>query len=82
MSMKTRIHCRAVPASLIAQTAITLVAFVMALTTSAFGQKLPAQLEQALPVEQVPVRGTFYSLTLDQPPLPFNPFPGLPVYAL
>ncbi len=30
----------------------------------------------------VPLTGTFRSLTLMQPPFPFNPFPGLPVYVL
>jgi len=30
---------------------------------------------------EVPQLGTFYSLTLLQPPLPFNPFPELPVYS-
>lgn len=39
------------------------------------GQTLP-------PVTNAPLTGTFYSLTLFQPPFPFNPFPELPVYAL
>ena len=31
-------------------------------------------------VSNLPLTGTFYSLTLMQPPFPFNPLPGLPVY--
>jgi Bacterial TSP3 repeat len=33
-------------------------------------------------VTNPPLTGTYYSLTLFQPPFPFNPFPELPVYAL
>ena len=32
--------------------------------------------------QQTPLFGTFYSLTLNQPPFPFNPFPELPVYSI
>ena len=33
--------------------------------------------------DQVPEVGTFWSWQLtNQPPLPYNPFPGLPVYAI
>ena len=38
--------------------------------------ELPAVL-----VAEPPAFGTFYSLTLRQPPYPFNPFPELPVYS-
>ncbi len=38
---------------------------------------------EALVVAQaVPLTGTFRSMTLMQPPFPFNPFPELPVYSL
>jgi len=32
--------------------------------------------------EPAAIGGTFYSLTLNQPPLPVNPFPELPLYDL
>ena len=34
-----------------------------------------------VPAKEVPLFGTYYSLTLLQPPFPFNPFPELPVYS-
>jgi hypothetical protein len=39
----------------------------------------------ALPLvapEDVPESGTFYSAQKDEPPIPFNPFPALPVYSI
>jgi hypothetical protein len=47
----------------------------------AWSQQLSTQLQPASP-EAVPALGTFRSLVLSQPPLPFNPFPELPVYML
>ena len=32
-------------------------------------------------IPEAPARGTFYSLQKVQPPLPFNPIPGLPIYS-
>ena len=38
---------------------------------------------QPIPFEQLPRNGTFWSLQrTNTPPLPFNPFPDLPVYCL
>ena len=42
----------------------------------------PASAQTLTLVTNPPPRGTFYSLTLLQPPFPFNPFPELPVYLL
>jgi hypothetical protein len=46
------------------------------------GPELPPELENAKPAENVPRTGTFYSLTLFQPPFPMHPFPELPVYQI
>ncbi len=35
-----------------------------------------------VPAAEVPLTGTFRSMTLMQPPFPFNPFPELPVYSM
>ena len=41
----------------------------------------PASAQELTLVTNPPTRGTFYSLTLLQPPFPFNPFPELAVYS-
>ena len=51
-------------------------------TSPVFAQKSSLTVAQLAPVVEVPQFGTFYSLTLFQPPFPFNPFPELPVYAV
>jgi hypothetical protein len=42
----------------------------------------PQEFAQPVPPEQVPALGTFWSLTLNQPPLPYLPWTGVDVYAL
>jgi hypothetical protein len=48
----------------------------------ALAEEPPQEFAQPVPKEQVPALGTFWSLTLNQPPLPYLPWTGVDVYAL
>ena len=52
------------------------------LCPAAHGQLAAVEEAELVLVKEPPRTGTFYSLTLFQPPFPFNPFPELPVYAV
>ena len=57
-------------------------AAVMCTLLSRTGLAAQADVLQLVPPEAVPADGTFYSVQQDAPPLPFDPFPELPVYLL
>lgn len=56
----------------------------LALTIATTSQSIAQSLNRAAPATPVPetpvIGGSFYSMQRNQPPLPFNPFPDLPLY--
>ena len=50
-------------------------------TVRGYPQRQVVTEPRLVPAKEAPLFGTYYSLTLLQPPFPFNPFPELPVYS-